>query len=140
MLSKKIKYTDYNGDDQTEEYMFNLSQAELAKMALSQAGGLENYIRALINERDVKRIGELVDNLIRMSYGKKSLDGRQFIKNDEILTQFVQSEAYSELYMELMSDAEKLAYFVVGIVPQKMLPKDKDALVKETMAQATSAQ
>ena len=137
MLVRRIAYTDYNGDDQVDECMFNLSQAELAKMSLSQSGRLEDYIREMIRERDVERIGELADKLIRMSYGKKSIDGRRFIKSEELTTEFVQTEAYSELYMELMSDAEALANFIVGIVPAKMLPTDKskEQLVKETLSQ-----
>ena len=43
MLKKTITYTDYNGNSRTEDFSFNLNEAELAEMVVSVDGGLTAY-------------------------------------------------------------------------------------------------
>lgn len=114
MLKKTITYTDYNGDTHTEDFHFNLSRAELSLMEMSEAGGLTNHINKIVAEKDNKRIIELFTDIIEKSVGRKSEDGKRFIKNEEIRNEFMQSEAFSELIMEIMQ-AENAALFVNGI-------------------------
>ena len=118
MLVKKVKYTDYKGNQREEELYFNLSKAEVAEMELSHQGGLSEKINRIVATQDNKEIIELFKDLIVKSYGVVSDDGRRFIKNDKLREEFVQTEAYSELFMELASDADEAAKFVNGIIPQ----------------------
>jgi hypothetical protein len=118
MLVKKVKYTDYKGNQREEELYFNLSKAEVAEMELSHQGGLSEKINRIVATQDSKEIIELFKDLIVKSYGVVSDDGRRFIKNDQLREEFVQTEAYSELFMELASDADEAAKFVNGIIPQ----------------------
>jgi len=118
MLVKKVKYTDYKGNQREEELYFNLSKAEVAEMELSHQGGLSEKINRIVATQDSKEIIELFKDLIVKSYGVVSDDGRRFIKNDQLREEFVQTEAYSELFMELASDADEAARFVNGIIPQ----------------------
>lgn len=118
MLIKPITFTDYNGVEQTENYMFNLSKAELVKLQASYPGGIENYLKAISNPPDAKAIVEFVENLILLSYGERSLDGRRFVKNDEMRENFKQTDAYSEIFTELITHSDKLAEFVNNIVPK----------------------
>ena len=117
MLKKTIKYVDYDGNEREEDFYFNLSKAEIAEMEMSTNGGLDRMINRIIAERDNKRIIELFKDLVLRSYGKKSDDGRRFIKNQELRDDFAQTEAYSELFMELATDADAAAAFVNGIIP-----------------------
>lgn len=117
MFKKTITYTDYNGTERTEDFYFNLTKAELMEAELSANGGLEAMLKKIVNSKDAPKIVEMFKKIILMSYGEKSDDGRRFIKNDEIREAFAQTEAYSELFMELSTDAEKAAAFVNGIVP-----------------------
>ncbi len=117
MLKKTITYTDYDGEERTEDFYFNLSKAELVEMQMSETGGLEKFIRKIVAERDGKRIVEMFKSLILNAYGEKSPDGKRFIKNKELSEAFSQTEAYSELFMELSTDADKAAAFVRGIIP-----------------------
>lgn len=117
MLKKTIKYVDYDGNEREEDFYFNLSKAEIAEMEMSTNGGLDKMINRIIAERDNKRIIELFKDLVLRSYGKKSDDGRRFIKNQELRDDFAQTEAYSELFMELATDADAAAAFVNGIIP-----------------------
>lgn len=120
MLKKTITYTDYNNEERTEDFYFNLSKAELMEMELSTAGGLTEMITKIVNEKDVPKIIEIFKDLILKAYGQKSADGRRFIKSKELSEEFSQTEAYSELFMELASDDKAAAAFVNGIVQVDM--------------------
>ena len=105
MFKKTITYTDYNGTERTEDFYFNLSKAEIAEMELSINGGMSELIKRITNTQDTKQLIALFKDLILRSYGEKSLDGKRFIKNDELREAFSQTEAYSELFMELAGNA-----------------------------------
>lgn len=117
MLKKTIKYTDYEGNERTEDFYFNLTKAELTEMELSTEGGLTTYIEKIVATQDSKKIIAIFKELILKSYGEKSLDGRRFIKNAELVDSFAQTEAYSELFMELAMNADAAAAFINGIIP-----------------------
>jgi hypothetical protein len=117
MLKKTITYTDYDGNKRTEDFYFNLSKAEVAEMEMSAEGGLTKTLEKIVAEQDGKRIIEMFKDLILKAYGEKSLDGKRFIKSKELSEAFSQTEAYSELFMELAMNAEASAAFVNGIIP-----------------------
>ena len=120
MLVKTITYTDYDGNKRTEQFRFNLSKAEVAEMELSVGGGLSRKLQQIINEQDQQKIIEMFKEIILKSYGIKSDDGKRFEKSKEISDAFSQTEAYSELFMELATNAEAATVFVNGIVPQQL--------------------
>ncbi len=121
MLKKTIKYTDYNGVEQNEEFLFNLTKAELMEMELTTEGGLQEMIKRIIQAKDVPTIVKTFKEIILKSYGEKSADGKRFIKvNDAgvpLSRAFSQTEAYSNLFMELASDDKAASDFVTGIMP-----------------------
>ena len=120
MLKKTIKYTDFNGVDREEDFYFNLTEAELAEMNLMTKGGLKGYLEAIINTQDTPAIAELFKKIINKAYGVKSPDGRKFTKSPEILEDFIYTQAYSNLYMSLIADADAAANFVNGIIPKNI--------------------
>ena len=130
MLKKSIKYTDYNGVERTEDFYFNLSKAELMEMEMSTAGGLAEMITKIVAAQDQPAIIKLFKELILKAYGEKSADGKRFIKSDELAAAFSQTEAYSELFMELVTNATAAAEFVNGIMPND--PEPKPALVADS--------
>ena len=117
MLRKTITYSDYNGNERTEAFYFNLTKAEVTEMEMSTAGGLAEMIEKIIAAQDAPSIIKIFKDLVLKAYGEKSPDGKRFIKSDELSTAFSQTEAYSELFMELATDADSAAKFVNGIVP-----------------------
>lgn len=129
MLKRNITFTDYDDVQRTEEHYFNLNKAEVIKW-LTTTGDytLDKVLDRLSKERNGKKIMEYFENLIRMSYGRKSLDGRKFEKSDEIWNDFYQTEAYSVLFTELVTDAAKAADFV-----NKIIPKDLAGEVERVM-------
>lgn len=120
MLKKTIKYTDYDGNEREEDFYFNLNKAEVTEMELSKQGGLSEYIKRIVAAQDAPSLIELFKELICKSYGEKSLDGKRFVKNKELTEAFTQTEAYSELFVELASNAEEATKFVNGIMPKNM--------------------
>lgn len=117
MLKKTITFTDYNGNSRTEDFYFNLTKAEITEMEMGTTGGMAEMIKRIVAAQDAPAIIEVFKKLILKAYGVKSPDGRRFIKSKELSEEFSQTEAYSELFMELAQDAEKAAEFVNGIVP-----------------------
>lgn len=117
MLKKTFTYTDYNGVERTEDHYFNLSKAELMEMELSTTGGLAEMINKIVAAQDAPAIVKMFKELVLKAYGQKSADGRRFIKSKELADEFSQTEAYSQLFMELATDADAAARFVNGIVP-----------------------
>lgn len=117
MLKKTITYTDYNGTERTEDFYFNLSKAELMEMEMSTTGGMIELIQRIVAAQDSPAIIKIFKDLIMKAYGEKSLDGKRFIKSEEISNAFAQTEAYSQLFMELATDADAAARFVNGIIP-----------------------
>jgi hypothetical protein len=118
MLKKRIKYTDFDGNEREEDFYFNLTKAEVIEMEMSMDGGLTKTLQKIVQEKDTKRIIETFKDLVLRAYGEKSLDGKRFVKNQELRDGFAQTEAYSELFMELAVDAKAAADFVNGITPQ----------------------
>lgn len=117
MLKKTFTYVDYNGVERTEDHYFNLSKAELMEMELSTTGGLAEMINSIVAAQDAPAIVKVFKDLVLKAYGKKSPDGRRFIKSQELVDEFAQTEAYSQLFMELATNADAAAQFVNGIVP-----------------------
>lgn len=125
MLKKTIKFEDYDGNEREEDFFFNLTQAELTTMQMSEVGGLEKKLENIIKAQDAPRIMEMFRDIIRRSYGVKSPDGRRFVKSAEISDEFEQTEAYSILFMELCTDADAASTFVQGILPKNLAEEVK---------------
>lgn len=120
MLKKTIKYTDYDGNEREEDFYFNLSKAEITEMELSKEGGMSEYIKKISATQNGPELIKLFKDIIIKSYGEKSLDGKRFIKNKELTEAFTQTEAYSELFVELASNADEAVKFINGIMPKNM--------------------
>ena len=138
MLKKLIKYVDYDGRERSENFYFYMSKAELMEMELGTVGGMQNLIQLIIDKQDIPKIMEAFKTIILKAYGEKSPDGRRFIKSPELSEAFSQTEAYSNLYMELITDADAAAMFINGIVPEDVAAaaskarKDREEKVEET--------
>lgn len=117
MIMKTIKYVDYDGVERSESFFFNLSKAELVSMDFEIEGGFKRKIEKVIEAQNQRELIEIFKDIIFRSYGEKSADGRRFIKSKEISEAFTQTEAYSELFMELATDAKAAEAFIKGIMP-----------------------
>lgn len=124
MLKEAITYTDYNGTTRTEDFYFNLKKSEVIELELSVDGGMSSLITNIVNTNDLPKLSEYFKNIILKSYGVKSQDGKRFMKSEQLSKAFYETEAYSELYVSLITDANKAAKFVNKILPPEYVNKD----------------
>lgn len=136
MLHKPITYTNYNDEVVTEDFYFNLSRAELIEMEAGVSGGYADILMNIVKSEDNARIMAEFKKLLTMSIGKKSADGNQFNKTDEIRNAFLESEAYSELIIEFFTNQAMAAEFVNGVMPKSTgLPETPVTPSTETTGQ-----
>lgn len=117
MLVKSIKFTDCMGNEREEDFHFNLNKAEIMEMQLGVKGGYTEMINRIVKAKDAPAIVKTIKDLILKSYGVPSEDGRSFRKSEELSKDFMETEAYSILFMELTTDENAASAFVQGIVP-----------------------
>ena len=120
MLKKTITYRDYNDVERKEDFYFNLSKAEIMEMELGTSGGFTEMVQKIIDTQDIPQIAKIFKELVLKAYGEKSPDGKRFIKNQELRDGFAQTEAYSDLFMELATNADAASAFVNGIIPDNI--------------------
>lgn len=119
MLKKSITFKDLDGNSVTEDFYFNLSKAELAEFEMSEAGGMKIRLENIIAnaETDPGSVIREFKHIIEMSYGVRSDDNKRFIKSADLANSFMQTDAYSELFTELVTDPAAAISFINGIVP-----------------------
>ena len=120
MYNKTVTYKDYKGNTRTEDFYFNLNKAELVELELSTKGGLTVTMDRIIAAQDNPTLFKIFKDLVSKSYGVLSDDGRKFIKNQEVLDDFMQTEAYSIIFSELATNAEAAAEFFNNVIPQNL--------------------
>jgi hypothetical protein len=138
MILKTIKFKNYAGEEEVGTFHFNLSKGELVKMQMSaidhRTESFEDKLEKIGSSLNGKALIEVIDEIIDISYGVKTTDGKRFIKNAADLEFFKSTEAYSELVVELCTDAIKASEFVNGLVPA-----DLRAEVQKEVAQTQSS-
>lgn len=132
MYKKTVTYTDYDGNERTEDFYFNLTKAELMKMEIGTSGGMAEMINKVVNAQDGPTLISLFEDLVLKAYGEKSPDGRRFMKNDDIRNAFKETEAYSTIFMELATNDEEASKFINGIVPADLSKSDIKKLQAST--------
>ena len=117
MIKKSITYKDYNGDEHTEDFYFHMTKAEFNELYVSVYGVKAPDTMHLFDEKNAGKFIEFYKNFILNSVGQKSIDGRRFIKNEDIREAFQQTEAYSNLFCELVENpGDELNKFVNGVL------------------------
>lgn len=125
MYKKTLRYEDFDGNIREETIYFNLSKAEVTEIELMHPGGYAKKLQEVSKSNDRAEIFRTFKEIIEMSYGEKSADGRHFVKSPEISQNFFNSAAYSEFLTLLMTDDGQTAIeFVNGIMPSGGVPKE----------------
>lgn len=120
MYTKTITYTDYNGVERTEKFYFNMTKPEVLEMEYGDTGSFTESIKKMIETDNAGRVLKVLKNLILKAYGEKSLDGKRFVKSEDLSKAFSETEAFTDLYMELVKDSKKCAEFIDGIMPDDL--------------------
>lgn len=118
MLAQEMTYTDFEGVERKEIFRFNLTEAEILKMEWSTSGGFANKLQNILDKKDAVLIMRTFDEIIDTSYGIISPDGRLFVKTPEALSEFKSTQAYSDLYKKLCTDANAAINFINSVIPE----------------------
>lgn len=120
MLKQDITFADIDGNPMTETWYFNLSEDEVIEQTLME-GDADTYVaqlRAIIASGDPKKIIGTFKKFLMASVGKKSEDGRKFVKTQAISEEFASCGAYHALLREMITNAGLAAKFVNNVFPQ----------------------
>ena len=116
MIKKTISYVDFNGTQRNDDYYFHLSVPEATRFAARFGEqGWEAGIKKIVESGDLAEVLDLFEDIILTSYGQKSPDGRTFVKNKEMRENFSNSEAYAQLFEELVMSPDAMTQFAKGI-------------------------
>lgn len=133
MLKRQITYTDFNDQEVTEVFYFNISKPELIDMEVEHEGGYVASIQRIIDANDPKKLVAEFKALILQAYGVKSEDGKRFMKSDQLREEFSHHAAYQELWMELATNENAASEFVLGVLPSDLaVGRDEDKPVVQT--------
>src|SRR4051812_35132692 len=134
MLKKSITYVNpFTNEEMREDHYFHISKADLIEMQMENLDepevtdpntgrkleGFPAKLQRIINDNDGKEVLVVVKDMVRRSYGKRV--GDRHVQSQEIWEEFTSTEAWSQLYFELCTDAEAQADFMNGIFPSDML-------------------
>lgn len=120
MFTRTETYTDLNGVERTETAYFNLSKSELIQMEFGTTGGFTQSIQKMVEAQDTNTMIKVIKDLLLKAYGIKSADGRRFEKSPELATQFEQTEMFNIIFMDLVTNADKAADFINGVIPSDL--------------------
>lgn len=136
MLKKTIKFEDYNGEQRSEVYYFNLTKSELTRWNFDHPEGIAPYMQKLLKENNYRELLRVFEDLISMSYGVPDADGLHFRKNAVLVEEFENSPAYDELFMELVNDSSKFEAFITALVPRDLAAEIKKQQAEEAKKHA----
>lgn len=126
MFVYNSKYTDYNGVERREDYYFNFTESELIDAEYDEGGSLSSILTNIVKTNDQGALIRMFKKLILKSYGEKSIDGKRFIKSEELSTQFSQTEAFNMMYMKCVTDDKFANKFIENIIPKAVTEKAKN--------------
>ena len=122
MYKESITYKDYNGLERTEDFYFNLTATELTRLEANVPGGLQAWLQKIVDAKDGSAIMNTFEKIIHEAYGEKDPDGRRFVKKKDgayLADAFMETPAYDQFFMSLVTDADKAATFINAIIPNK---------------------
>ena len=123
MIKKNIKFVDFDGNEKEKTFYFNLTQAEMSRMAIEEGWYLGDRIVEIAKSKDIPQIVTILEDVVLRAYGERTPDGG-FIKKKPDGTKladiFVTSPAYNELYVELLQNPERFTEFINSLVPPEM--------------------
>jgi hypothetical protein len=141
MLKWTIKYLDFNDRMLEETLYFNLTLGELAKMELSAPGNsFRAYLQQIIQAEDGKKVIEAIEFMLKTAWGERSDDGRHFYKTDLGWNNFTSTAAYSALFYELVTEADKASAFINGLMPKNAPKSEAHKVVEEVSGKTLRAE
>lgn len=106
MFKHSVEYVDFNGSDRKEDLYFHLSLPEVTRLEAEIGMGLEDYIKGLTTNQELNTLLAFLERMLLSSYGQKTSDGKSFIKSQVIREAFEYSQAYAEIFEQVLSNPD----------------------------------
>jgi len=122
MLKQTIKYKTLDGEDRERDFYFHIKKDLLVELEIVHAaeGGFKERLQRIIESKKGRDIIDAFKEIVAMSYGVKSDDGESFLQSKERSEWFMGTDAYSEFFLQLVTEADFAATFVNGIMPSNL--------------------
>jgi hypothetical protein len=127
MHARTMTYTNFDDEEVTEVFHFNMSKSDIIRLEAEKKGGFSEYLKEMVKTEDTPTLLAQFERILLMSFGIKSPDGKHFDKSEEISARFKNHAAYDKLFWEIFNDQDKLAEFLIEIAPKET----KEAMRKD---------
>lgn len=118
MIAKTVEYVDFDGNERSETFYFHLTKEQLMFWLSTNAEyTLDKLLLRLGEKGDLKGTLNIFKQLILDAYGEKTLDGRGFMKSEQMRNEFACTEAFSKIFCEIINNENSAMSFVKGILP-----------------------
>lgn len=118
MVSRTVTYVDFDGESKKKTLYFHLTKAEFVKMERN-SNPLSKRIKECVDEngkpKDIEKMLEVIETILLAAYGVR--EGEGFRKTKELTEQFVSSEEYSQLFMDMLENPNIIVEIFKGITP-----------------------
>lgn len=120
MLKKEITFTNFNDEEVTKTYWFNLNKLQAMKL-VSANGGLDTYLPEVAKKKDTEKFIAFVEGVVLDAYGARDeADPDVFDTSAEAKEKFKKSPAFSELVYSLLTSEDAFVTFLLDILPKSM--------------------
>jgi len=124
----------FTEEDEHEDLYFHLIAPELAEFELTFENGFRDYVKKTLASQDNLAIYGMFLKLISISYGRRSEDGKKFVKNPDWTKEFLSSPAWEELFFWLTDDPDgkgtNANTFWLKIMPERLLERANETVGK----------
>ena len=104
MFTHTVEYVDFNGNSREEKLHFHLSLPEVTRIEAEIGKSLEDHIKELTTNNRLKDLLDFLEKMLLTAYGEKTEDGKSFRKNAEIRDMFEHSQAYAEIFEQVLTN------------------------------------
>jgi hypothetical protein len=144
MIKKTIEFKNYAGETETSDFYFNLSEGELTLMQLSaidqNTESFQDKLDKIARGLQGRELAEVFRELIELSYGEKTTDGKRFDKDPSLFRIFKSTGAYSKLVYQLVNDHDFAIQFINGLMPDDLKGKVQQEVDARTARERSEAQ
>lgn len=131
MLKKTIEFKNLDGETISRDFYFNLTLPEITEMQHSMKEGLSEYWMDIVNRKDAGALLAAYKDFVSRAYGVRDADGITFLKSEEISRRFLQSDAYTQLFLECFganASDDAFTTFMRGVIPDEVASQIPETL------------
>jgi hypothetical protein len=125
MFKHTVQYNDFNGTERKEELYFHLSLPEVTRIEAEVGKSLDEHIKELNVNQEQKKLLDFLEMVILNSYGQKTSDGKSFYKSKELRDSFEYSQAYAEVFEQLLLNPELARKFGESVADNGKVKKNQ---------------